>query len=311
MLERVLGFDMRDDEITATEYFSIAKLANYKSIIRDVMGGYDVSEQTRPRFYDLVQFRTADWEWEGSAKVEPNLLELFVQAGGHLMVCGYQPLTQGGPPRDLVIKYPIVLRFEMEGDQDGVYLDQIQTGEYAGGESFLYRDACLTVLDLAYLDNRGRFRGSQQACRVDMMRSNDRTMHTMREALPIDPRFPRLELRYEAAGPGRYFSEPRQGINAELYNPPYFAFCEFSQLAYQSPCFEPIYGMGCLDEDSPTYMAPVAYWSSAYADVLPDVEDGIQARSAFFGFEPYYFDPKQAAEMFEIILFEEWQLPRF
>ena len=48
-----------------------------------------------------------------------------------------------------------------------------------------------------------------------------------------------------------------------------------------------------------------------YADVVPQgPADGVAARSFYMGVEPFYFKPGQVKEMMEIILFEEWQLPR-
>jgi hypothetical protein len=57
---------------------------------------------------------------------------------------------------------------------------------------------------------------------------------------------------------------------------------------------------------------PVAAWSSRYANVVPDVAAGVAvaARSAVWGFAPYYFEPAAVRQALEVILFDEWQLPR-
>ena len=44
--------------------------------------------------------------------------------------------------------------------------------------------------------------------------------------------------------------------------------------------------------------------------LVPDVLGGVAARSVYLGFEPFYFKPSQVKEMFDVILFDEWQLQR-
>ncbi len=72
-------------------------------------------------------------------------------------------------------------------------------------------------------------------------------------------------------------------------------------------CFEPIYGNGCLNTSSKIYNAPVAFWTSVYADRVPDV-GGVAARSAVWGFHPVYFNPNEVRTALEIVLFDEWKL---
>jgi hypothetical protein len=210
------------------------------------------------------------------------------------------------------LKYPLIFRFELDGDQDGNYIDQLQRGNLVGDESFGYRDACLDVLDVAYFNSVGRLRAQfEEGCPVNLMRDNDPKNDGLRVALPLDPQFPQMELRMEVATPGYAYGPENRGLNTELYNPPYFAFCDAATLNRLRDCFQPIYGNGCLNESSRLYNAPVAFWSSAYAAVEPDIDDGVAARSVYFGFEPFYFKPYQVRKMLDIILFEEWQLRRF
>jgi hypothetical protein len=69
-----------------------------------------------------------------------------------------------------------------------------------------------------------------------------------------------------------------------------------------------MYGLECLNESSSVFGAPVAFWSSRFAHVASP--QGVRARSAVWGFEPVYFKPDQIKQALEIILFDEWQLPR-
>ena len=121
--------------------------------------------------------------------------------------------------------------------------------------------------------------------------------------------FPQLTLRPEAAAPGMWFAADRLGLNCDIYNPPYFdSVCGvFTEHGTRS-CFEPVYGNGCLDASSKIYNAPVAFWTSVYADKA--TAGGVAARSAVWGFHPVYFNPDEVSAALDIVLFDEWQLPR-
>lgn len=317
MLQGVAGFDWESDNITVRygDPVSIVKFANYKSIIWDAMGGYNVSTTARPKLYDLIHFRSKDPD-KGvtSGKVQPNLLALFVQAGGHLMLCGDQPLTQGIAIEGFFSaaeRYPFIFKYELEGNQSGNYSDQVQAGNPVGDKSFAYQEACVNVLDIAYPGYSEIRNTFENGCGVEQVRTIDREMEGLREAMPIDPNFPTLELRPEVAGAGKTYAPDRAGLNDELYNPPYFASCGAAELRNRRDCFDPVYGHGCLNEDSPIYNAPIAFWSSTYGDVVAEEpDDAVPARSFFMGVEPFFFRPDQVSGMMEAILFDEWQLPR-
>jgi hypothetical protein len=92
----------------------------------------------------------------------------------------------------------------------------------------------------------------------------------MRSAEPIDPNFPRLTLRPECSTAGKAYAESRAGLDVEIYNPLYFAlFCQYVPLP--RACFQPIYGLGCLDTADTVYGQPVAFYTSAYADRVAEV----------------------------------------
>ena len=99
-------------------------------------------------------------------------------------------------------------------------------------------------------------------------------------------------------------------MSTEIFNPPYFEFCNLAELRSPRGCFQPIYGNGCLNTTSSIYEAPVAFWTSVYEHVIPEVKEGVpvQARSAVWGFEPFFFEPAQVRIALELILFDEWQL---
>jgi hypothetical protein len=169
-------------------------------------------------------------------------------------------------------------------------------------------------MDFAFTDFLRRRAGNVQGnCPITFVRTvppGARRDHTMRAAIPADPRFPRLELRREAAALGRAYHEDVKGYDAEVYNPPYFPPICYNVPRTPRPCFQPIYEVECLDTEEPTYRAPVAFWTSAFADRVANVPGAVAARSAVFGFPLVYFEPDQVRGAIEAIMFDEWQLPR-
>ena len=131
----------------------------------------------------------------------------------------------------------------------------------------------------------------------------------MRAAAPLDFNFPRLELRPETAGPGKAHAPENQGLNVEVYNPQYF-FDDCLYIQGSRDCFEPVYGLECLYTSEPTFMQPVAFWTSEHADVIAEAPGAIPARSIVIGFQPVLCDTTAIRAAIEHVLFNEWQLPR-
>lgn len=316
MLADVAGFEFDTDALTVKlgDPVSIVKFATYKSIIWDSYGNYNSSASARPKLYDLIRFRSKDpTKGQSTGKVQPNLLTLFVRAGGHLFLCGTQPMTQSIAPGFFSSgeRYPFIFKYELEGNQRGTYPDQVNSA--VGDLSFPYQDACLNVLDIAYpgiSELRSRV-DNGNGCSVNTLRQISPQQEGLREALPLEGMFPRLELRPEVAGTGRAYAPDKKGLNSELYNPPYFEGCNAAEIKALRSCFQPLYGHACLNTASPLYNAPVMFRSTRYADIVPEgPDDGIMAPSFYMGVEPFYFKPDQVKEMIDIILFDEWMLPR-
>jgi len=182
-----------------------------------------------------------------------------------------------------------------------------------GDESYAYKDCCLNVLDIAFGQSRSGFRRLPTPCAVHNIRERSQRTEGLRECIPMDGTyaFPRLTLRPEVSSFGKWFHESRAGLNSDIYNPPYFqSIC--NHLAETFPprdCFEPMYGLECLNTSSAIFGAPVAFWTGAHANRVP-AGGGEAARSAVWGFQPVYFNPNQVREALAIILFDEWKLPR-
>ena len=78
----------------------------------------------------------------------------------------------------------------------------------------------------------------------------------------------RRSVLSQVAGPGRLYEPNTLGLDADIYNPPYFRnICPKAELSPRRSCFEPIYGMECLNPEEAIYGAPIAFWSGRYADV--------------------------------------------
>jgi hypothetical protein len=240
---------------------------------------------------------------------EFNILTLYMEAGGKILICGQNPMTtvinktifpdEGRRHGGKGVRYPVIFRYELGGNQRG-------STEPDGEESFGYDECCLNLLDVAYGIHVHRF-----VCPVSALKDFDLKTEGLRACNSIDETydFPRLELRPEVSDVGKFYHEDAIGLNCDIYNPPYFGeTCDLAELSPPRDCFQPMYGLECLNQSAVTFGAPIAFWTSRYADV-PDVH-GIAARSAVWGFEPVYFKPDQVREALGIILFDEWQLSR-
>ena len=276
----------------------IGTLAKYKTIIWNVRG--DPVFNIPSLLHKILGFGSEEF----------NLLTVYMAAGGKVLICGSNPLTtvinkhifpdEGRINGGAGVRYPLIFRYELAGNQR----DSIDP---VGEETFGYNEYCLNVLDVAYGIRVRRF-----VCPVasDEKKFDPKT-EGLRACNSIDGtyNFPRLELRPEVSDPGKFYHEDQLALNCDIYNPSYFgAICDLAELSPPRDCFRPIYALECLNESASVFGAPVAFWTSQFANV-PDTR-GVAARSAVWGFEPVYFNPDQIKQALGIILFDEWQLNR-
>jgi hypothetical protein len=315
MVGEVSGFDAAIDMInTKAGFIPLATLGQYKSIIWDTYSDPARSKDL-PLLYSYISHRTKDPAKTVSGKVLPDVLALAMSAGSHVMVCGNFPV-QNVCSRVYTksvrgsIRYPIIWLYELDGKQDGAPVIDPTVGEL----SFAYRELCLETLDFAVATSQ-RVRNKDCYCRVDGIRMHGgpaTTLRddTMREARSLDPNFPTLPLRPEAAAPGQWYDPAVRGLDVEVYNPAYFSnYCSFVPRSPR-PCFQPIYGLGCFDTLEPTYDQPIAFWTSAYADHVGSAPGTVGARSIVFGFPPVFLPPDEFKPSMDYILYDEWKLPR-
>lgn len=306
LLSDVQDFDPGLDviEVDRGSKLPITKLAQYKSIIWDVYGIHSFSATNSPTlFHRLTQFISPNAS-TGAGKVEPNLLSLYMAAGGHVLLIGSQPLSMSLNKSYFVegARFPLIVLYESAGDQDGTY----GSGRI-GENSYLYRDYCLEVLDVAF---------SNASYRRDFCRVLKRfpPVDGMRTVLRSDTRdyggysFPSsIEFNSIVTRPGFYYEI--NGYGSEVYNPRYFGSCDTALIKYpRNPrsCLQPIFEQRTASPTSIINNAMVGYWTSTFAEIQP--KQGIPARSAVWGFEPYYFQQGPIKQSLDVILFGEWQL---
>jgi hypothetical protein len=324
ILDSVAGFNPNTDVfelgLQGRTLLPIQVMAKYKNVIWNATG--NTAGEAGAFLDQLIKFIDPDAP-PASGRTSPNLVALFMATGGHVLLVGNQIMTMVINPTVFVGQginlFPMIFRYELTGDQDGVYGFPNQVGIRGVGEdSFAYNDCCLNVLDQSYLQNQAQQRksGGTQRCPTNLIRDRDRVKDGMRIALPIDMTtgggFPQLELRPEVSDPGKFLE--LAGMEVDIYNPEYFSTeTDCAGVAETIPlrdCFQPIYGNGCNNTSSLIYNAPVAFWTTRFVNRVPDITDGVGARSAIWGFHPVFFNPDQVKAAIEIIVHDEWQLPR-
>jgi len=321
MLYNVQGFDPVDDvlEVRTGAIIPLTQFANYKSVIWSTLGNVSSREDNHPVIYELIAFRSKSGVAETGGKRQPNLVTLFMAAGGHMLIAGQNPVSESvnksvAPPT----YYPLMFQYELDAQQETVGGNP-DVNQPSGDESFAYLDLCLDCMDLARTDYNRR-RNENVKCSIVRIRTVPPTGlrdHTLRAGIPFDPNFPRIELRAETAAPGTFHDPAVQGLDTEVYNPQYFLdYCPFVPRSSRG-CFQPIYLLECFDPSEPIYGQPVAFWTTTYADRVADAPGAIGARSALFGFPPVLFTPGRrefpmegVRGAIEYILFDEWQLPK-
>ncbi len=323
ILDTVAGFnantDMFELGLGGRNELPIQTIAKYKNLIWNATG--NSAAEAGAFLNQVIKFPNPD-ETSSGGTTTPNIVALYMAAGGHAFLCGNQILTMVINPKVFVGQginmFPMIFRYELGGDQDGSYTGQGNIVGVVGiGEnSFSYNECCVNVLDVTYVQNANQIRrtGEDQRCGVNLIRDRSRLKDGMRTALPKEQAngrvFPQLELRPEVSAPGRFYEVT--GLVADLYNPPYFpelTACDgVTEFDPPRDCYEPIYGNGCSNTSSLVYNTDVAFWTSQFELRVADVAGAVGARSAVWGFHPVYFKPDQVKEAIGIIVHDEWQL---
>jgi len=321
MVSEIEGFNVDDDMYDVADNSGLGvpltTLAEYKSIIWSARGHVDMQEDY-PHLQDLIKFRPKTGAIV-SGKQQPNLLALFMAAGGHVLISGQHPVSMSvdkvyaGPG----MRYPLMYKYDLDLRQYSQENPPTTTmvERPPGDESYPYFELCLETIDYAETSFRRR-RPAGFYCDVAFERAipNDlmeyQRTRTMRAAIPLDLNFPRLELRPETAGPGKAHDPNVKGLNVEVYNPHYF-FRLCPSVQRSRDCFSGIYGLDCFYTAENTYGQPIAFWTRTYENrVAEGVPGAVPAPSVVFGFPPVMCNPADAKVAMEHIFFTVWQLTR-
>jgi hypothetical protein len=337
MVSDVDEFDPAVDMIatSANDQIPITTLALYKNIVWSTYSDVAiVNSASLPSLYKYIRYLSTQRPDRReqtnypcgatggvSGSVTTNAIALALYSGVHVLVAGNHPIQNVVARTGPIVRWPMIPLYELEPHSTQTGSEPTFFADQPGKLGFAYRELCLETIDFGYLTaQRARVRGSgtpanQRYCPINGWRlpdANSRRDDTMRAGTPLDPDFPAITLRAEAASPGKYYQPSQQGLDVEVYNPAYFrqgAACAF--VPASRPCFEPIYGLTCLDTAELTYQQPVAFWTGAFAQVVAeDIPGAVAARSAVFGFPPVFITPAEIKPGIERILFDEWQLPR-
>jgi hypothetical protein len=127
------------------------------------------------------------------------------------------------------------------------------------------------------------------------------------ESDPVTAAYPglpdTLDLWHMATRSGSFFDPDVRGFQyVEVYNPEYWTedkgvFAQF--------CFHPMYRMIARSTLSAVHLQTIAFWTTKYANVKPNVPGTIAAKSAHLGFPLFYFDRNDARAFIDVI-FDEW-----
>ncbi|HEU4365792.1 MAG TPA: hypothetical protein VFT13_10065, partial [Candidatus Krumholzibacteria bacterium] len=198
MMQNLDGFDPALDMIATSQGSTIplTKLASYKSIIWSAFSSVDTRQADKlPELYRYILHRsTKPGSGTVSGKVTPNLLALTMAAGGHVLITGQQPVQNVIPRTAVTPRFPFIFLYELEDPQTTTP----DVNDPTGTADFAYRELCLETLDFAYTTNQRIRNRADNYCRVLAgLRSQFGSLRddTMREALPLDPNFPKLTLR--------------------------------------------------------------------------------------------------------------------
>jgi hypothetical protein len=311
ILADVDGFDPAIDvkEARGGQMISLYEFAEYKTVIWCVRGHVD-QIRDYPLFHDLTLYRPKQTGSEGGGKVFPNLIAMFMAAGGKVLICGQHPVSLTvNKTYAPGLRYPVVFKYELDRLYSAQEVWPDLDGPAPADEAFAHADLCLESMDFAVTEYRRR--RNEAVCPITNLRKvppDGLRDHSMRAALPLDGDFPRLELRQETAGQGKAHEPSNRGLNVEVYNPAYFF--ESCGLVWGSrDCFEPVYGLDCFDTEEPVYGQPVAFWTGVHGFASQDPDDTRAIRSMVWGFPPVLFEPEQVKPAIEQILFGEWGLP--
>lgn len=227
-----------------------------------------------------------------------NYLTYYMGYGGHIWTEGMSQRTGGlgAALRMRLRQFPSNLKCNMGYSAYGC-------PDHFGTRSMPYRDYCVSVIDKV-----------EAVFRLDLQVARTKELDALVSAWLDDqdpfssviPGFPKkLELWDVVTQPGMFFFPPTRGFHyIEVFDPEYWMA---ENHITKQPCFHPIYRMRARVVRSPLHNQTVAFWTSKYADVDPDLPGTVAAPSIHFGLPLYYFNREQVDSIADAI-FQVWDI---
>ncbi|HUV35377.1 MAG TPA: hypothetical protein VMX58_00375 [Patescibacteria group bacterium] len=244
-----------------------------------------------------------------SAPYTYNLLQYYQTFGGHLWTEGKSD-REGGLSASLprrgyynhsnskILIFPLYLKCEMiTGPGYGCE-------DTSGVKTFPYKNYCVSMLDRAYGVLRGD--AGMPIRNIDWDAMSHAVVDTRDILTTSNPDLPAaLHLWDKVTRTGMFFDPSVRGFHyIELYDPKYW----MQRNGFESQsCFHPMYRMKARNTRSAINDAVIAFWSTKYADIRPDVPGTVAAPSVHFGMPLWFFDRDEVNALADVI-FREWNI---
>lgn len=296
------GFDPATDVFDCYDNRSspgIEKIGRYRNIIWTFAAGSSYWE-------DIIRFIPESMLIDADI-LGMNKIAIFMRKGGHMWSLGRSDYGAGLAavlyPEAMI--FPLKLSCEITGPRGNC------SGDRSGIESMAHYDYCVSIIDKV----NGNFRDDagmpwRETAHFDAMVSAYRDILDPMTA--YDPNIPeRISLRAEVTAPGSFFSTDSLSdlggfTYVEVYDPAYWMAARNS---IASSCFHPLFRMKAASEESALNDCTIAFWTTRYADVMPEGTAGgaVAAPSVHFGF-PLWFFEESSADSIAGAIFERWQI---
>ncbi|MDD4856600.1 MAG: hypothetical protein PHD74_00685 [Candidatus Krumholzibacteria bacterium] len=297
---RAKNFDATADVyVTASQSFQIPDIEllwNYKNII----WSYTSSDNVMA-WDNMIRFTPESLIGQSTTR-HFDYLSYYMASGGHVWTEGKGD-ERGGLGAVLLPAYrsfPVNLRCESAGIRTGC------NGDTSGVNGIAYKAYCVTVLDkvkdpVRKGDNRLPARNIDYDAMAAGFKDTTDAITTAHPGLPAD-----LTLWSKVTADKMFFDPKVRGFwYVEIYDPKYWM--KITGAASQS-CLHPMYRMRARNAIySPINGAVIAFWTTKYADVQPDIEGAVAAPCVHFGIPLWFFNRTQANAIADVI-FKEWHI---
>ncbi len=230
MLADVHGFDPSTDVFQITDEIPLTAFSDYKSAIWVATAAYNAT--TGSFINQVIRFIDPSAP-ATTGKSTPNIVALFMSAGGHVLLVGEQIYARRSTARSFQPTspvFPLIFRYELARDQDGDYEESDVGVRGTGEDSFripgLLRErpryrVHLEPPEHPQGERRARVSGEHDPARSAVAAGTTgsawRSRWTRSTSFRRSTSVPRWAAR-DAGSP-----RTSTGLNTDIYNPAYFA----------------------------------------------------------------------------------------